>query len=89
MTAAGDIDMHRTPGMAELRAGADPEVWSNVSQAMREVEVRDSIVFRVGEVGRGWHIAARLAAVAVMVWAVATHHSHRGASWAPGDVRSV
>jgi hypothetical protein len=32
--------------MTLLRAGADPVVWANVSHTMRDVEVRDSIVFR-------------------------------------------
>ena len=61
--------MQPSDGMTLLRAGADPVVWANVSHTMRDVEVRDSIVFRTGDVGPGWRIAARMLGLAAVLWA--------------------
>lgn len=58
-----------SPTMDLVRAGADPEVWTSVSRAMRRVEAQDSIVFRTGDVGLGWRIAARTLGVAALLWA--------------------
>lgn len=61
--------MQPSPTMDQVRAGADPVVWTHVRSAMRRVEVCDSIVFRAGDVGPGWRIAARTLGVASLVWA--------------------
>lgn len=61
--------MQPSPTMDQVRAGADPVVWTNVRRAMRRVEVCDSIVFRAGDIGFGWRIAARTLGVAALVCA--------------------
>ena len=69
--------VQRSEALAQLRAGADPVVWANVSRTMRGVEARDSIVFRTGDVGRGWLVAARALGAATLVWTVAQDRRRR------------
>ena len=70
--------MQPPPTMEQVRAGADPVVWTHVRRAMRRVEVRDSIIFHAGDVGLGWRIAARTLGVAALMCGATGDRLQRG-----------